>query len=188
MIVPSFILAHADLVADRMGRPRMRHDLVRIDLATNTIEQITALGLKDHSLPGNGLDASDSPTGINIANWPVKGIYMPDAIDAFTIGGQTYVAYANEGDAREWGTFVEPRRIGNAAYVLDPVVFPNAATLKQNAWIPAETQEGRDYWDALQIIRRWTKANKRRQRRDCCGRRFKGWCFTTGRCLQTVVA
>ena len=107
--------------------------VVRIDLATNTIEQITGLGLKDHSLPGNGLDASDSPAGINIANWPVKGIYMPDAIDAFTIGGQTYVAYANEGDAREWGTFVEPRRIGNAAYVLDPVVFPNAATLKQNA-------------------------------------------------------
>lgn len=33
------------------------------------------------------------------------------------------------------------------------------ATLKQNAWIPADTVEGRDYWDALQIIRRWTKAN-----------------------------
>lgn len=56
--------------------------VVRIDLATNTIEQITALGLKDHSLPGNGIDASDSPTGINIANWPVKGLYMPDAATA----------------------------------------------------------------------------------------------------------
>ncbi len=107
--------------------------VVRINLATNTIEQITALGLKDHSLPGNGLDASDSPTGINIANWPVKGLYMPDAADAFTIGGQTYVAYANEGDAREYTPLNEPRRIGNAAYVLDPVVFPNAATLKLNA-------------------------------------------------------
>jgi len=32
-------------------------------------------------------------------------------------------------------------------------------TLTQNAWIPADTDEGRDYWDALQIIRRWTKAN-----------------------------
>jgi RNA-splicing ligase RtcB len=32
-------------------------------------------------------------------------------------------------------------------------------TLKQNAWIPADTQEGRDYWDALQLIRKWTKAN-----------------------------
>ncbi|TAG21792.1 MAG: RtcB family protein [Rhodobacterales bacterium] len=35
----------------------------------------------------------------------------------------------------------------------------SSATLKQNAWIPADTQEGRDYWDALQVIRRWTKAN-----------------------------
>ena len=107
--------------------------VVRINVATNTIEQITALGLKDHSLPGNGLDASDSPTGINIANWPIKGMYMPDAADAFTIGGQTFVAYANEGDAREYTPLNEARRIGNAAYVLDPVVFPNAATLKQNA-------------------------------------------------------
>ena len=32
-------------------------------------------------------------------------------------------------------------------------------TLRQNAWIPADSDEGRDYWHALQIIRRWTKAN-----------------------------
>lgn len=32
-------------------------------------------------------------------------------------------------------------------------------TLKANAWIPADTQEGDDYWAALQIIRSWTKAN-----------------------------
>jgi tRNA-splicing ligase RtcB len=32
-------------------------------------------------------------------------------------------------------------------------------TLKQNAWIPADTAEGRAYWEALQLIRRWTKAN-----------------------------
>lgn len=32
-------------------------------------------------------------------------------------------------------------------------------TPKHNAWIPADTAEGRAYWDALQIIRAWTKAN-----------------------------
>ncbi|SMX27434.1 RNA-splicing ligase RtcB [Pelagimonas phthalicica] len=32
-------------------------------------------------------------------------------------------------------------------------------TAKQNAWIPADTQEGQDYWAALQLIRKWTKAN-----------------------------
>ncbi|MCH9809362.1 MAG: RtcB family protein [Alphaproteobacteria bacterium] len=32
-------------------------------------------------------------------------------------------------------------------------------TPKQNAWIPADTEEGEDYWSALQIIREWTKGN-----------------------------
>jgi RNA-splicing ligase RtcB len=32
-------------------------------------------------------------------------------------------------------------------------------TLKRNAWIPYDTQEGKDYWEALQIIREWTKLN-----------------------------
>ncbi len=32
-------------------------------------------------------------------------------------------------------------------------------TLKQNAWIPADSDDGRAYWDALQIIRKWTKTN-----------------------------
>ncbi|MBV8564236.1 MAG: RtcB family protein, partial [Methylobacteriaceae bacterium] len=32
-------------------------------------------------------------------------------------------------------------------------------TPKHNAWIPSETDDGRAYWDALQIIRAWTKKN-----------------------------
>lgn len=32
-------------------------------------------------------------------------------------------------------------------------------TLKQNAWIPADTRDGEQYWEALQLIRQWTKAN-----------------------------
>ncbi|WP_430906048.1 RtcB family protein [Maribacter sp. 2-571] len=33
------------------------------------------------------------------------------------------------------------------------------ATFKQNAWIPFDTEEGKTYWEALQIIRAWTKKN-----------------------------
>lgn len=33
------------------------------------------------------------------------------------------------------------------------------ATLKQNAWIPYNTEEGKLYWEALQIVRKWTKVN-----------------------------
>lgn len=32
-------------------------------------------------------------------------------------------------------------------------------TLKQNAWIPADSEEGIAYWEALQLIRKWTKSN-----------------------------
>jgi len=33
------------------------------------------------------------------------------------------------------------------------------ASSSKNAWIPYETDEGRSYWEALQIIRDWTKIN-----------------------------
>lgn len=32
-------------------------------------------------------------------------------------------------------------------------------TLKKNAWIPFDTEEGESYWEALQIVREWTKLN-----------------------------
>lgn len=32
-------------------------------------------------------------------------------------------------------------------------------TMKQNAWIPFDTHEGGQYWEALQTIRAWTKLN-----------------------------
>jgi tRNA-splicing ligase RtcB len=32
-------------------------------------------------------------------------------------------------------------------------------TPRHNAWIPADTREGEAYWNALQIIRAWTRAN-----------------------------
>ena len=49
-----------------------------------------------------GLDASDRDIAINIRNWPVFGMYEPDAIAAYSVRGQTYLVTANEGDAREW--------------------------------------------------------------------------------------
>jgi tRNA-splicing ligase RtcB (3'-phosphate/5'-hydroxy nucleic acid ligase) len=33
------------------------------------------------------------------------------------------------------------------------------ATQGDNAWIPSDSPEGEAYWEALQLIRRWTKAN-----------------------------
>ena len=53
-----------------------------IDIDDAKVEKIVGLGRKDHSQPGNKLDPSQQD-GINIANWPVNGLYMPDAVYAF---------------------------------------------------------------------------------------------------------
>ncbi len=102
-----------------------------LDIASATITQIIPLGVKDHSQPGNGLDASDRDGGINIQNWPVFGLYQPDAIASYTANGQTYYITANEGDARDYTGFAEEVRLGAAT--LDPTLFPNAATLQNPA-------------------------------------------------------
>ena len=109
-----------------------------VDLATATVTSIIPLGLKNHSLPGSGLDASDrdlEPTFTsgksNIQNWPVFGMYQPDAIAQFTSGGQAYYITANEGDSRDYNGYSEEVRVGANTYVLDPGTFLNAATLKQ---------------------------------------------------------
>lgn len=112
--------------------------LAKIDIATATVTAIQSLGAKDFNAPGNGLDASDrdGPSNaprINIQNWPVRGLYQPDAIAAFQHQGKTYLVTANEGDARDYTGFSEEARVGAGAVVLDPTAFPDGATLKQNA-------------------------------------------------------
>lgn len=75
--------------------------IVVVDLSTNTIDRIFGLGFKDHSIPGNEMDAGDRDSGVNIKTWPVMGIYMPDTITNMTFNGKTYLITANEGDSRE---------------------------------------------------------------------------------------
>jgi hypothetical protein len=112
--------------------------VAKLNIATATITDIYPLGLKDQSLAGNGMDASDRDVDgtsggggkINIQNWPVKGMYQPDAIASFTVGSDTYYVTANEGDARDYTGFTEEVRVSSATYTLDPAVFPNASTLK----------------------------------------------------------
>ncbi|WP_293784819.1 choice-of-anchor I family protein [uncultured Aeromicrobium sp.] len=82
-----------------------------VDLASATVTDIWPLGFKDHSQPGQGLDPSDRDNAIAIAPQPLLGIYQPDGIGAYQAGGETYLVTANEGDAREWGDYVEGARV-----------------------------------------------------------------------------
>ncbi|MEA9412252.1 choice-of-anchor I family protein [Flavobacterium sp. PL02] len=103
--------------------------IAEIDLTNNTITDIWALGTKDLSIPGNGFDVSDNNGEVLIANWPMKAFYLPDGVANYTIGANTYLVTANEGDEKEYTGFVERTTIG--ATNLDATIFPNAAVLKQ---------------------------------------------------------
>lgn len=103
-----------------------------VNLRLARVEKILALGTKDHDVDGNGLDASDRDDTINIAGWPVRGMYQPDAIATFGSRGRTYFVTANEGDARDWDGFAEEVRVGDDEFVLDSTAFPNFAELKED--------------------------------------------------------
>jgi hypothetical protein len=86
--------------------------LAIIDLKAARVTKLVPLGFKLHLLPWNGLDASDRDDAINIRAWPVRGMYLPDAISVFTAHGCSYLITANEGDTRDWEGFSEEERIG----------------------------------------------------------------------------
>lgn len=109
-----------------------------VDVATAKVQRIQALGWKDHSLAGMGLDPSDEDAGNNtnsgtpavkIGQWPVRGLYLPDAIASYSVAGQTYLITANEGDARaDWPGFNEETRVrAHCDKGLDPTVFGASA-------------------------------------------------------------
>ena len=76
--------------------------LAKVDIKKARVTAILPLGFKDHSLPENAMDVSDRDDAVNITNWPVLGMYLPDTIASYTVKGRTYLVTANEGDAREY--------------------------------------------------------------------------------------
>ena len=107
--------------------------LAVINLETKTVGGIVGLGYKDHNALGNGLDASDRDDAVNIANWPVYGMYMPDAITYYGTNSKGYILSANEGDARDYDAYAEEERIKDLT--LDATAFPNASDLQKNEQI-----------------------------------------------------
>ncbi len=101
-----------------------------LDINAARVIWISPLGTKDHSRKGNGLDASDKDKAINIATWPIRGLYMPDGIATFRHGPFELLITANEGDTRDYSGFSDEGRIKDA--VLDPKAFPNAAALQDD--------------------------------------------------------
>ncbi len=80
-----------------------------IDISRAQLIDIKSLGTKDHSLPKNALDVSNKDDAINIANWPIKGMYMPDSIDSYTYKGRNFIVSANEGDSRDYDGYTDKK-------------------------------------------------------------------------------
>ncbi|TWR30281.1 alkaline phosphatase [Mucilaginibacter pallidiroseus] len=105
--------------------------IAKIDLTTKAITNIFPLGFKDYNVDGNEIDPSDRDNQMALAKWPVKGIFMPDAIAVLEKSGIPYLFTANEGDSREYSAFVEVKRVKDVK--LDATAFPNGTALKTDA-------------------------------------------------------
>ena len=88
--------------------------IATVDLNTATVTDVFGLGFIDRGvvpLDASDRDPEDAPT-INIATYPgLYGVPMPDGVHSYRVGDETYIVTANEGDAREWGDYVEPARV-----------------------------------------------------------------------------
>lgn len=141
--------------------------IATIDLASAEVVDLWAIPLKDWSLPENVADFSDrdgedGEGAINLRNAPVHGMAMPDGMATYTVDGEQLLVTANEGDAREFGDYVEPVRIKDDDYVLCEDVFggpEGVAELKldenlgrQNASIASGLREGEDCYERIDVF------------------------------------
>lgn len=99
---------------------QINNALAVVDIETATVERIHPFGYKDHDVTGNELDASDVDR-LCIRNWPVQGMYQPDAIASYEVDGETYLVTANEGAMRDTDGFSEVTTVGDLD--LDPAAF-----------------------------------------------------------------
>lgn len=97
-----------------------------VDIENAKVTRLFALGTQNHNVVP--LDVSNKDDAINITTWPVRGFYQPDAIASYQRFKHTFIVTANEGDSRDYDGFSEEERVKDV--VLDPVAFPNAATLQ----------------------------------------------------------
>ena len=88
--------------------------VAKVNLLTNKIEKIFALGAVDYK--NQLVDLSDKDgSGSTAAFLPklgqdYEGLRMADGIDAFSTKGKEYFITANEGDTREYDTYADEKR------------------------------------------------------------------------------
>ena len=85
-----------------------------VDLRSRRIVEVQALGSVDFSKQAVDLSDKDGVAGVTAflpkLGQQFLGLRMPDGISAFEVKDRTYYITANEGDAREYGSYVDVTR------------------------------------------------------------------------------
>lgn len=96
--------------------------LAVVDLETATLTELVALGSIDRGVVpmtmSDRVPAGQLTERITVDG--IRGLFMPDTIDTYQVGGNTYIVTANEGDAREFGDYVEAARVSTLNLCDDP--------------------------------------------------------------------
>ncbi|MDQ6418801.1 choice-of-anchor I family protein [Paenibacillus sp. LHD-117] len=93
--------------------------IATVDIAKGEVTSVKSLGLKDYNDPANALDIRKDGE-FSLENVPFYGVYMPDGLASYEVGGKTYLLTANEGDATEWPDRVNASEVGELKGALDP--------------------------------------------------------------------
>ena len=99
-----------------------------LDLDSMLFTGVYTVGLEDYSVVPVDIDKKDDAYNPRTYE-TLRGIRMPDGIAYFSIAGNDYIGTANEGDAREWGDYLneDERDFG------DGDVSPTGAITAENA-------------------------------------------------------
>ena len=76
-----------------------------LDLNTNKIKDIYSAGYEDYSKVAIDIDKKDEKYDAKTYE-SLRGIRMPDGISVYTVDGVDYLITANEGDSREWESYL----------------------------------------------------------------------------------
>jgi hypothetical protein len=113
--------------------------VAEVDLASGRISKILALGFKDYGskfkiaasdrYAGTSSSAYNSPAvSATLKNYNnLYGVYLPDGIATYSVGGKTYFLTANEGDDRGdflTGSSADTARFSSIVANLDATAFP----------------------------------------------------------------
>ena len=99
-----------------------------LDLDSMLFTGVYTVGLEDYSIVPVDIDKKDDAYNPRTYE-TLRGIRMPDGIAYFSVDGNDYIVTANEGDAREWGDYLneDERDFG------DGNVSPTGAITAENA-------------------------------------------------------